>query len=634
MIDAGFVELVTFQLVQVTALTLVFGVLARRLMKHRPHLAHLMLLFVFIKCLVPPIVPGPWIPRMTSANVAHEPHDEAATSILATESTTPLNLASKAACDILSPNARPHDEKSDRFSFVVAVATCWLLGFLVTSSWMVGPWLVATFRWHDQARSCPPELQRLCDRLSVQLGVKRSVRIVVDEREYGPLVTGWFRPQVVLPACLVESNDEINLRMSIAHELVHLRRWDTAYSVLQCVARAVWWFHPGVWWTSRLIDQAAERCCDEEVISALQCKPTRYAQCLVAILEKKLRIQHLAVFPGSRPGGVTAVRLASLKKPAANFCQRAPWYYWVVFFTLAILLIPSRPSLSATRLPTDTGKNMQTPISAAAAAFERKDYSAAAVAYRRIIEQQPSNGFAWSRLGFALHSLDRLDEALEAHQKAADFPLTRANATYNIACVHSRQGRQDLALAAFEKAIGFGYRAERKYIEQDPDLAGLRNDSRFKALLAKASSKQTPSRYRQLDFMIGNWQVRDPQGKLLGHSRIYKEERGFLLTEKWTAVDGSTGTGITYIDPKNQLWQQTFVGMFGGVIDVRGTFADGELRMNGDNALPTRDVSLVRSVTRPLSDGSFRFLMEKSSDNGQTWDRTFDGQYLPASRAN
>ena len=505
------------------------------------------------------------------------------------------------------------------------------MGFLLSGVSMLGPWVAASRRWRTSS-NCTRDLQLLCEELSRQLGLLQTVKVVVDPREYGPLATGLWNPTVVLPACLVEANDEVNLRMSMAHELVHLRRYDTAYSVMQCLVRAVWWFHPGVWWIGRLMDQAAERCCDEEVIAALECKPTLYARSLVAILEKKLQVRQVAILPGSRPGVVTADRLTCLKKPSSGFCRRTPWQYWLVFFALVFLIVPARPTFSApdrveTTATTTTQLTQPSEHNDAAAAFSLGEYALAAKQYRQIVEAQPQNAFAWSRLGFSLHALERWDEAMVAHRKASKFPLTQATATYNIACVHSRLGNLDESIKALEKAIELGFRRERPVILQDPDLKTLREHPKFESLVAKASVTKRASRYRDLDFMLGKWQVKDPNGRLLGHSRITKEERGFLLTEKWTAIDGSTGTGITYFDPKLQAWRQTFVGMFGGVINAKGNLVDGTLKMTGDNSRPTRDISLLKTLTEPVAKGAFKFIIDESTDDGITWNRTFNGYY-------
>ena len=109
----------------------------------------------------------------------------------------------------------------------------------------------------------------------------------------------------------------------------------------------------------------------------------------------------------------------------------------------------------------------------------------------------------------------------------------------------------------------------------DADLADLLEHPKFEELVLRAATTSGIGPYRQLDFMVGDWHVYNADGTLLGRSVITIDERGYLLTEKWEATNGSTGTGISYYDPKAGAWRQTFVGMFGNIIHMRGNLEHG-----------------------------------------------------------
>ena len=53
---------------------------------------------------------------------------------------------------------------------------------------------------------------------------------------------------------------------------------------------------------------------------------------------------------------------------------------------------------------------------------------------------------------------------------------------YNIGCLHAVGGRPGLALDHLERAMELGMR-NRDWLMTDPDLASIREDPRFKALL-------------------------------------------------------------------------------------------------------------------------------------------------------
>lgn len=132
---------------------------------------------------------------------------------------------------------------------------------------------------------------------------------------------------------------------------------------------------------------------------------------------------------------------------------------------------------------------------------------------------------------------------------------------------------------------------------------------------------------RQFDFWVGDWEVVNDEGKLVGRNRITKDEQGYLITEKWTNSDGGTGTSINFYDPGEKKWKQTWVDASGNVIQYIGEFADGAMRMTGQFTRNNGSVSLSRLVLQPLPRGEISQLIEQSDDEGETWSTYFSGTY-------
>ena len=61
MTDLVMGNLVAVQLLQVTVAAGLIGFIAWKLMPSRPHLAHLLLLLLLVKCLTPPLIPSPLV---------------------------------------------------------------------------------------------------------------------------------------------------------------------------------------------------------------------------------------------------------------------------------------------------------------------------------------------------------------------------------------------------------------------------------------------------------------------------------------------------------------------------------------------------------------------------------------------
>jgi transcriptional regulator GlxA family with amidase domain len=108
---------------------------------------------------------------------------------------------------------------------------------------------------------------------------------------------------------------------------------------------------------------------------------------------------------------------------------------------------------------------------------------AAIAAYRSLIAADRGDAEAWLNLGRTLHGLKKYAEAIEANKEASKAAPQRSAAYYNLACEYALTGDRDRAIESVSKAIEAGYRVKRSY-ENDSDLASIREDKRFKALLA------------------------------------------------------------------------------------------------------------------------------------------------------
>jgi uncharacterized protein YciI len=160
--------------------------------------------------------------------------------------------------------------------------------------------------------------------------------------------------------------------------------------------------------------------------------------------------------------------------------------------------------------------------------------------------------------------------------------------------------------------------------------AGLRTDPVDPVAAASGESPQpgcTSEVHGQLDFWLGEWQVTDAQGAVVGHNTITREQRGCVLVERWRAVRGGTGTSLTYHDPQRSAWVQHWVDGAGGVIDLEGGLRDGAMHLAGTYTRADGTVSRLRGVWTPLPEGRVRQQFDESTDGGATWKPWFDGVY-------
>jgi len=82
----------------------------------------------------------------------------------------------------------------------------------------------------------------------------------------GPVTFGWRKPVVLLPARFAELAAEMQDAI-LCHEIVHVRRGDWLFVIAEEIVRAVFWFHPAIWWVLAEIQLAREQAVDREVLA-------------------------------------------------------------------------------------------------------------------------------------------------------------------------------------------------------------------------------------------------------------------------------------------------------------------------------------------------------------------------------
>jgi tetratricopeptide (TPR) repeat protein len=87
----------------------------------------------------------------------------------------------------------------------------------------------------------------------------------------------------------------------------------------------------------------------------------------------------------------------------------------------------------------------------------------------------------------------RLEIAVQHFERALRFRPGDSTALYNLGCCWALKGDTERALSALGKSIDAGYH-DLVHLQQDPDLASLRQDPRFSALLDRLSKMPAPTR--------------------------------------------------------------------------------------------------------------------------------------------
>ncbi len=102
----------------------------------------------------------------------------------------------------------------------------------------------------------------------------------------GPLTYGLLHPVIVVPENMDWEDDR--MEYVLAHELVHVRRWDALWKLILAAAVCVHWFNPLVWLLYVLANRDLELSCDEAVVRrAAGDVRAAYARTLIDMEEQK-----------------------------------------------------------------------------------------------------------------------------------------------------------------------------------------------------------------------------------------------------------------------------------------------------------------------------------------------------------
>jgi beta-lactamase regulating signal transducer with metallopeptidase domain len=124
-----------------------------------------------------------------------------------------------------------------------------------------------------------PVLAGLVREISVQSGIKRSIRVIIRGGCPVPSTRGIFRPLIILPEDAAGWPSD-RKRSVLLHEVAHIRRFDHFGNLLARVLCLVFWPNPLVWIAARKMRHDAERACDDRVIGQ-GISPAVYARILI-----------------------------------------------------------------------------------------------------------------------------------------------------------------------------------------------------------------------------------------------------------------------------------------------------------------------------------------------------------------
>lgn len=390
---------------------------------------------------------------------------------------------------------------------------------------IAGVWLVAKNAEELAHDGVLLELDRARDALALD----RDVRLLRSSRISVPVLWGFFKPVLLLPADVVTWPAE-RLRVVLLHELAHLKRYDGLSLILTRIAVSIFWYHPLAWSLERAGRSECERACDDLVLAG-GTKPSEYADHLLAIARSMptfdpFRSVTLAMSRKSQLEG----RLLSILQP--QVVRRAfSGRNVAVACALAVAVIIPVSALRLTAQPHDPGQvadkantTSGSTVNVDARHHEDHDSDRHDVAsdlealedyflaklgkYDKRADKflrEPKDAKGWYERAYHLYRNDRYEEAAAAFRKAADMGYAEAKSLYNAACSWALLGNAQRATETLAAAIDAGW-DDFEHIAEDSDFDPIRRDPAFQRLVQRGGTdvamrrvNETMARYRALE---------------------------------------------------------------------------------------------------------------------------------------
>jgi bla regulator protein blaR1 len=194
----------------------------------------------------------------------------------------PAAVATAGAVEVSAPPPGPPESTVPS---AASVALFVLLGGMALRLCWLGTGAVRLWRLRRTARLIvpPPDAFLVAaDRLGVHANV------YVSDRLSGPVTFGVRRAVVLLTPGVLDMPSHVQEAIA-SHELLHVRRRDCVYELVEEGIRTLFWYHPAVWWLIGRIQLSREQVVDQAAIHLTKSRERYLDALLIVALTKSPR---------------------------------------------------------------------------------------------------------------------------------------------------------------------------------------------------------------------------------------------------------------------------------------------------------------------------------------------------------
>ena len=134
-------------------------------------------------------------------------------------------------------------------------------------------------------------------------------------------------------------------------------------------------------------------------------------------------------------------------------------------------------------------------------------------------------------------------------------------------------------------------------------------------------------KHQQFDFWLGNWNVYNTDGKLIGTNTITKNYGDCMLKEEWVSAESNRGTSTNYYNKNDDSWNQVWVDNTGYNLVLKGVLTDGRMVLKSE-IIKGKNNGFYNQITwTPNDDGTVTQFWEQFKADGTLIKEVFKGVY-------
>jgi TonB family protein len=180
-------------------------------------------------------------------------------------------------------------------------------------------WLCGTFSILSLGAFAQWKIYRLTHlgshKVALSAALPKTLNVVSNKQLAGPVLSGIFKPTLLIPEGFHSQFSERQQQLMISHELVHFHRGDNLFNLLALLFVAVFWFNPLTWLAYRAFRRSQELACDAAVLKqSTKEDKISYSKALVQCAERSLH--SFSIYSPYGEKHTMFKRINSIKNPA------------------------------------------------------------------------------------------------------------------------------------------------------------------------------------------------------------------------------------------------------------------------------------------------------------------------------